>query len=113
MGSLLLWESSEDIPLKIIPIHGVRQPDGDDIRTEMIILDGQQRITSLYYAIRGTEEPSKNIKKPVYFYINFERFLTGHEEGNIVILERKLSQAETIKKIALPLLRVGTVPYMG
>ena len=102
VGSLLLWESSEDIPLKIIPIHGVRQPDGGDIRTDMIILDGQQRITSLYYAIKGTEEPSKNIKKPVYFYINFERYLTGHEEGNIVILERKLSQDETIKKLHFP-----------
>lgn len=101
IGSLLLWDVDREIPLKLIPIHGVKQPD-DDVRTDMIILDGQQRITSLYYAIRGVKEPTKHIKKPVYFYINFERFLTGHEEGNIEILEQKLSREETIKKLCFP-----------
>jgi len=102
IGSLLLWEvSNTKPPFKMMPIHSVKL--SDDVRTDMIILDGQQRITSFYYALRPTKEPTKKIRKPVYFYINLEKFLSGVEEKPIEILEHKLSREESINKLLFPL----------
>ena len=101
IGSLLLWEIDKEPSLKLIPILGAKLPN-DDVRTDMIILDGQQRITSLYYAIKGVTEPTKNIKKPIYYYINLRRFLEGHEDKNIVMSEQKLTREESIKTLYFP-----------
>ena len=101
IGSLLLWEADIDPQLKLIPILGVRSPN-DDIQTKMIILDGQQRITSLYYAIKGTPSETKTIKKPIYFYIDFGRYLQGYENGNIIMREQKLTWNESLKSLWFP-----------
>ena len=101
IGSLLLWEAGSDPQLKLIPILGARSPNYD-VQTRMIILDGQQRITSLYYVIKGTPSETKTIKKPVYFYIDFGSYLQGHENGNIIMREQKLTWEESLKSLWFP-----------
>ncbi len=100
IGSLLLWETQNDPQLKLIPILGAK-PD-NDAQTRMIILDGQQRITSLYYAIKGGKIETKYIKNPIYFYIDFGRYLQGHESNNIVMRKQKLSLEESLKALWFP-----------
>jgi hypothetical protein len=104
IGAFLMWENEAKPQLKIMPIEGVSV--NDDMRTDMIILDGQQRITSLYYAIRPSGKSTKKIRKPVYFYINFEKFLRGIEEGTIEVLEEKLSKEESIQKLLFPIYEI-------
>ena len=99
IGSLLLWEAQSDPQLKLIPILGAEQ--NNDVQTRMIILDGQQRITSLYYAIKGSKLETKSIKNHVYFYIDFERYLRG-DENNIIMRERKLGWEESLKSLCFP-----------
>lgn len=104
IGAFLLWENEGKPRLKTMPIEGV---DADeDVKIDMIILDGQQRITSLYYAIRPSGKPTKKIRKPVYFYINFAKFLNGIEEGTIEVLEDKLSKDESIRKLLFPIYEI-------
>lgn len=103
IGTLLLWETGREGELHVgtIPILGVNLPEVNQ-RPDMIILDGQQRITSLYYAIKEVTEKTKEILKPVYFYINFANFFQGDKRNKIEILEDRLSEEESIKKMLFP-----------
>lgn len=100
IGALLLWEVQSEPQLKLIPILGTGP--SDDMHARMIILDGQQRITSLYYAIMGTKLKTKTIKKPVYFYIDIERYLKGHEDNIIIMQDSKLSWDESLNSLKFP-----------
>lgn len=104
IGSFLLWENEGEPKLKIMSIEGVSEKE--DVKTDMIILDGQQRITSLYYAIRPSGKPTKKIRKPVYFYINFAKFLNGVKKETIEVLDEKLSKEESIKKLLFPIYEI-------
>ena len=105
IGSLLLWRMDKEPPVKLIPIHGAKLPQGEN-RTELIILDGQQRVTSLYYAIRSPGITTRKIRKPVYFYFNFKKFLEGVDEKIVVILSEKLPRDQTIKKMLFPIYEI-------
>lgn len=61
VGSFLLWEKAANTEpdLELINIDGVRESIKDPTA---IILDGQQRITSLYWAIKGPRIDSKPSK---------------------------------------------------
>ncbi len=51
MGSLLLWDVRKENDLDIMPINGVNP--NQNLSKNAIVLDGQQRISSLYYAIKA------------------------------------------------------------
>ena len=53
VGSLLFWEVDNELPLDIMPIKG-SEAKKNELNPRLIILDGQQRITSLYYAINSS-----------------------------------------------------------
>ena len=108
IGSLLLWETGreDELPMETIPIFGTNPLKSIDQRTDMIILDGQQRITSLYYAIKGVTKTTKKISRTVYFYINFAKFFQGCKENNIEIMEDRLSEEESISKMLFPFYRL-------
>ncbi|HEX9677940.1 DUF262 domain-containing protein, partial [Nitrososphaera sp.] len=102
VGALLLWGVEGESPLEPMPISGVTL--SEDYRMDAIILDGQQRITSLYYAIRAPEDVKlKGSGKPVYFYIDFQNFLkNGESKDNIKILKTKISREESFKRLLFP-----------
>jgi hypothetical protein len=106
VGSLLFWEVGNNLPVETMPIKGA------EVRGEasprFIILDGQQRITSLYYAIQTPDYHLKGTKMPFYFYINFSRHFSGEYNDEIIeVLPRKLSDEESFTKMLFPLYRLG------
>jgi uncharacterized protein with ParB-like and HNH nuclease domain len=102
VGALLFWDLSKEPQLDIMPIKGVTL-DKDDIRPNLIILDGQQRITSLYYAIKSPNFSLESSKVPLYFYINFSAFLNKDiEEELIQVLPQKLESEDSYKRLLFP-----------
>ena len=66
IGSLLLWKGKSETyeALSCEPVYGF---DGDG-KSEYIVLDGQQRLTALYYAFIAPNVPLPNRKsRAVYF----------------------------------------------
>ena len=102
IGSFLLWSIDREPPLPINPILGANPPEGS--RAYSIILDGQQRMTSLFYAIKAPGVPTPRIPKPVYFYINFGAFFNEADATKDIIEEfdRKLSEEECFKGWLFP-----------
>ena len=70
VGSLLLWETKDVLELDVINIKGVQETN---VKPKNIILDGQQRITSIYYAIKSPEFNLKDTSVPIFFYIDFKK----------------------------------------
>ena len=48
-GAILLWETDESVPLRDFAIQQVQNP----YQTTKLLLDGQQRLTSLWAVLRG------------------------------------------------------------
>ena len=104
IGSFLLWETKRSPELGITPINGVEK-NSEDLNPTEIILDGQQRITALYYAIKAPNNVKINgVSNKVYFYINFRNFMLNEEKTDVVeIHPQNLSKEETFKRILFPL----------
>lgn len=87
---LLLRIDPDNPPFAVRPIQGVRIPtDGNGnyiIRPEALILDGQQRITSLYYVFYA---PPKELVTPKYtkkrylFFIKLDELEKGNVEDAV------------------------------
>lgn len=100
IGSFLLWDTGRNPELGIQPILGVSD---DDVKPDSIILDGQQRMTSLYYAIKAPNYPLKGSKSQLYYYINFYTFFSGNNSDVIEIRASKISRDKTFRKMLFPL----------
>jgi hypothetical protein len=110
VGSLLLWDVRRETELDIMPINGVN-PNQNLIKNA-IVLDGQQRITSLYYAIKA---PTSNFAftgdskgQHSYFYIDFSEFLQSNDYDNLIkVFYEKIEDEESYKKLLFPLYNLG------
>jgi len=114
VGSFLLWDAQGDPELGVQPIKGVFKGE-KELKKDLVILDGQQRITSLFYAICAPNNGSfddqsywddTRISKdhPLHFYINFGAFLKDPKSSEIIRLSSKrLSNEECFKSILFPL----------
>jgi len=73
IGNLLLWDGKEENfeTLSCIPIEGF---EGIDHR-EHIVLDGQQRLTAIYYSFFAPDIPPPRRKKRVLYYIRVDHFM--------------------------------------
>ena len=73
VGSLLLWKGKEENfnALSCEPIYGY---DGN-ANEEFIVLDGQQRLTALYYAFLAPDVPLPNRANRCVYYLNVEKFM--------------------------------------
>jgi len=111
VGSFLLWEKKRDAEpdLELINVDGMTKFIENPTS---IILDGQQRITSLYWVIKGPKVGSKPEKVPnAFFYINFKSFFANiegeqieKEKGEFIeCLNTKYEQEETYRKMLFPL----------
>ncbi|MDK2907617.1 MAG: hypothetical protein PWQ87_75 [Candidatus Woesearchaeota archaeon] len=103
VGSFLLWKTEKSPELGIQPILGVNKNE-EEIKPDSIILDGQQRITSLYYAIKSPNFPLRGLKSPVFFYINFYNFFTKNpNDGIIEVHTKKISKEDSFKSMLFPI----------
>ena len=73
IGSLLLWKGKADNfkTLACEPLYGF---PGDGDKTH-IVLDGQQRLTAMYYAFLAPKEPAPNRKNRFLFFIRVDKFM--------------------------------------
>ncbi len=72
IGTILLWKASDE-NIKILNCEPVTGHDGSG-RPQHIVLDGQQRLTAMYFAFFNPDQPFPNKKRKATFYINIEKY---------------------------------------
>jgi hypothetical protein len=73
IGSLLLWKGKNEnfTALSCERIYGAE----GEATPEYIVLDGQQRLTAMYYAFFAPEKPLPNRSNRYFFFIRIDRFM--------------------------------------
>ena len=97
IGSLLLWKGKQKnfnaLSCEIIYGYdnklGQHPWDYSNGKAEHIVLDGQQRLTALYYAFVGPKIPLPNRANRAVYYVNVEKFM--NEEYDDAFLYEWLS----------------------
>lgn len=74
IGSLLLWKGKKQNfeALSCERIYGYE--DSSDQR-DYIVLDGQQRLTAIFYALVAPNKPLPNRKNAAFYYIRVDKFM--------------------------------------
>jgi len=67
-GAILLWETDESVPLRDFSVAQKDNP----YQTTRLLLDGQQRLTSLSAVIRGEAVQVRHRKRPIELLFNLE-----------------------------------------
>ncbi len=81
IGSLLLWrgKSATFDALACEAIYGFEETNNGTDRT-FIVLDGQQRLTAMYYAFIAPDEPAPRRRNRFLYFIQVDRFAEGDYE---------------------------------
>jgi hypothetical protein len=76
IGSLLLWKGKDENfkALSCEPIYGYSGEEND----QYIVLDGQQRLTAIYYAFLAPGVPLPNRASQASYYIKVDEFMAGN-----------------------------------
>jgi hypothetical protein len=77
-GAILLWETDEEVPLQEFSIQQLDSP----YTTLRLLLDGQQRLTSLSAVIRGQPVRVQGRKRPIELLFNLD-----HPDALAVVTE--------------------------
>jgi hypothetical protein len=109
IGAIMLLETgNENVRFKTKPVEGVKL--NDDLKPDLLILDGQQRITSLYQTIITNEIVStrneKNYEIKRWYYIDMTKATDESydlEEAIISINEKKQITEDFGRRIVLDL----------
>lgn len=74
IGSLLLWKGKEGNfnALSCEPIYGYSGSN----RPEYIVLDGQQRLTAMFYAFLAPDKPLPNRASRAFYFIRVDKFMS-------------------------------------
>lgn len=91
VGSILLWRTKQK-EFDLIPVHGAQKPTNPN----EIILDGQQRITSLYYSVAAPDVPMMYTTKPYRFFVDLNAILDPTRLSSDFI--RSMPTDEAIRK---------------
>jgi len=67
-GAILLWETDEAVPLQDFPVSQSTNP----YQSTRLLLDGQQRLTSLSAVIRGEPVSVRGRRRPIDLLFNLE-----------------------------------------
>lgn len=116
IGSLLLLDiDSREPPFLTRSVEGSCLTDAE-IRgaASRLLLDGQQRITSLYYAFAAPDIPLKGrLKQPTVFFINLQKFFDGDVDGAIDYKSKSRCRVEELepgqwqfKNLSVPLSQI-------
>ena len=73
IGSLLLWKGKKENfkSLACVSIYGFQANGSPDY----IVLDGQQRLTAMYYAFMAPDKPAPNRANRYLYFIRVDRFM--------------------------------------
>ncbi len=67
-GAILLWETDEAVPMQDFAVT----QNGNPFHSTRLLLDGQQRLTSLWAVIRGEPVTVRGRKRPIELLFNLE-----------------------------------------
>lgn len=84
-GTILVWETDQEAPARDLAV----QQDQPSFMTQKLLLDGQQRLTSLYAVLNGQPVTVRNRKRPIEILFNLE-----HPDGPPVELTEVEDDAE-------------------
>jgi hypothetical protein len=89
MGTLLFLNTDpNDIPFSPLLIEGVREVNADAKCTAVeLILDGQQRVSSLFYACYAPNIPVRGTSYPYKFFVYLDKALNAIAYGDSSALE--------------------------
>ena len=73
IGSLLLWKGKDE-NFEALSCEAIYGFEGGDGRTD-IVLDGQQRLTAMYYAFMAPNKPVPNRRNRFLYFIKVDRFM--------------------------------------
>ncbi len=83
IGSFLMLDTdAENVPFAVRPLQGV-ELNIQQLRPEWMVLDGQQRLTSLHYVFAAPPIPMRWTKYPYRFFLNLQKIADGDLEGAI------------------------------
>jgi hypothetical protein len=73
IGSLLLWKGKSEnfLALSCEPVYGHQ---GDE-KPEYIVLDGQKRLTAIYYAFLAPDVPLPNRSNRFFYFVHVDKFM--------------------------------------
>jgi len=91
---LLLQTDGEHLPFEPRPIAGVDK-SVNSLKPDFMVLDGQQRLTSLYYALAAPQIPLRDTKRPYRYFLDLNK-IKHLEEA--VIYERDDKCAELLNR---------------
>ncbi len=79
IGSLLLWNGTKEnfAALSCEPIYGFRGSE----KREYIVLDGQQRLTAMYYAFLAPDTPLPTRANRYYYFVRVDRFMADEHDA--------------------------------
>jgi uncharacterized protein DUF262 len=108
IGAVMLLETGGDARFQVRPVEGVILPS--DKSAERLILDGQQRLTSLIQVLKLStpvstqDEKKREVKR--FYYFNIEKALAGAEsleESVIAVSEDRIQRTNFGRDIVLDL----------
>lgn len=81
IGSLLLWKGKDEnfSALSCEPIYAF---SGNQFNPEHIVLDGQQRLTAMYYTFLAPEAPAPRRQNRFLYFINVEKFMNENYDDS-------------------------------
>jgi hypothetical protein len=74
VGSLLFWANNKQLDMENKPIYGTGISQ-EKFNPRFVVLDGQQRVSSLYYAVKAPDVPLWNTKYPYLFFLDLKKLL--------------------------------------
>ncbi|WP_291432030.1 DUF262 domain-containing protein [Deinococcus sp.] len=84
VGSVLLLHTNPDHPPFQPSFLRGAKPKGTSPRPKQLVLDGQQRLTSLMYALTAPEYNLKETSKPRRFFVDLQKALSDIDDDGIV-----------------------------
>lgn len=82
IGSLLLWKGKVE-NFDALSCENIYGFEGDEGRTD-IVLDGQQRLTAMYYAFMAPDVPASKRRNRFIYFINIDHFMNEDYEDAFV-----------------------------
>lgn len=84
IGSLLLLRCDRDNPPFAPEFLRGSRPLHTEPHPDLLVLDGQQRLTSLLYALSAPDKSLKDSKRPRRFFVNLQLLLDSPDDDGIV-----------------------------
>lgn len=78
IGTLLLWKASDE-NVKVLSCEGIKGYKGQ-LKPEHIVLDGQQRLTAMFFAFFNPDEPYPKRKSRCFFFMDIAALVDENYE---------------------------------